>query len=146
MIGLVQVAKIPQSVLCDVSQFDESVTFAVIEAEIFASAPKKKIRACVSTSSILIQRFFFVLCFTSFVFAPISFAILTKITTIKIQRIKLNIFHTTFLIKAAVFFASSAFFAEQPEEMAIIFVVKFPAARAAVSSQCIVADAFGHAF
>lgn len=112
----------------------------------FSRLRKKKIRACVSTSSILIQCFFFVLCFTSFVFAPISFASLTRITTIKIQSIKLNIFHTTFLIKAAEFFASSAFFAEQPEEMAVIFVVKFPAARAAVGSQRIVAEPFGHAF
>lgn len=54
------------------------------------------------------QCFFFVLCFTSSVFALTSPIHLTSSTTIKIATIRLNIVHTTFLIKAADFFRVTA--------------------------------------
>ena len=103
---------------------------------------------------------------------------LTSSTTIKIATIRLNIVHTTFLIKAADFFASKnkkekgrdsdpqpllsssalpielspsikqhaifaslPFFAQEPEEVSIMFVVGLSAARASLRQQLFVAEA-----
>lgn len=91
------------------------------------------------------QCFFFVLCFTSSVFALTSPIHLTSSTTIKIATIRLNIVHTTFLIKAADFFASLPFLAQEPEEVPVMLVVGLAAAGTAICLKLVVAVSLCHA-